>query len=377
MATRSKPPDPRKPGPKPKDPRQVTDDTDNQRLIQELELRQIELEMQNDELLRVHQDLEESWRKVDYLVLERTSELSQTMATLTSEVRQRSQMELELGQAKDRNQWLRDRNHWLANQLAAEEAFREEWTERTCNGGRLAGSGPAVTELCARIEQVACLELPVLLEGEPGSGRGTAAWAIHRQSGRRTLVIQRCGPGVPAEQLERALLGAETAQPAQGQKRLPGRIELAHQGTLFLDEVGELPPQLQTCLLRVYQTQSVSVPGTSPVPAAVRIIASTSQDLEQEAGRGRFRPDLLRVLGEHRIAVPPLRQRREDIPDMVRDFILRFNLQFGREVREVPSAVLEALATYAWPGNLRELEQVIERAVMVSPGPALRLPGPF
>ena len=154
-----------------------------------------------------------------------------------------------------------------------------------------------------------------------------------------------------------------------------GRFELAHQGTLFLDEVGDIPQELQPKLLRVLQEQEFERLGsTRTIKVDVRLVAATNRDLARMVADGRFRSDLYYRLNVFPLVLPPLRERPEDIPRLVRHFTQRFARRMGRRIETIPSAVLDALARYPWPGNVRELQNVIERAVILSPGPTLKVP---
>ncbi len=154
-----------------------------------------------------------------------------------------------------------------------------------------------------------------------------------------------------------------------------GRFELAHQGTLFLDEVGDIPPELQPKLLRVLQEQEFErLGGTRTVKVNVRLVAATHRDLEQMVANGQFRGDLYYRLNVFPVLLPPLRERSDDTPQLVRHFIQKFARRMGRRIETIPAEAMEALVGYPWPGNIRELENVIERAVILSSGPALRLP---
>ena len=154
-----------------------------------------------------------------------------------------------------------------------------------------------------------------------------------------------------------------------------GRFELAHRGTLFLDEVGDIPPELQPKLLRVLQEQEFErLGGTRTIRVDVRLVAATNRDLARMVADGRFREDLYYRLNVFPLVLPPLRERPDDIPRLVRHFTQRFARRMGRRIETIPTAVMEALARYPWPGNVRELQNVIERAVILSPGPTLQVP---
>jgi formate hydrogenlyase transcriptional activator len=154
-----------------------------------------------------------------------------------------------------------------------------------------------------------------------------------------------------------------------------GRFELAHQGTLFLDEVGDIPQELQPKLLRVLQEQEFERLGsTRTIKVDLRLVAATNRDLARMVADGRFRADLYYRLNVFPLVIPPLRERRDDIPPLVRHFTQRFARRMGRRIEAIPGAIMDALVSYPWPGNVRELQNVIERAVILSPGPALQVP---
>src|SRR5262249_35386515 len=180
---------------------------------------------------------------------------------------------------------------------------------------------------------------------------------------------------IPTGLLESELFGHEKGAFTGAIMQKVGRFELAHQGTLFLDEVGDIPPELQPKLLRALQEQEFERLGsTRTVRVDVRLVAATNRDLARMAAEGRFRSDLYYRLNVFPLVLPPLRERREDIPMLAHHFTQRFARRMGRRIEAIPTAVMEALVRYPWPGNIRELQNVIERAVILSPGPALQIP---
>jgi formate hydrogenlyase transcriptional activator len=237
----------------------------------------------------------------------------------------------------------------------------------------LTGDSQAMKAVRLAIQQVARLESTVLILGETGTGKELVARAIHQLSPRRDhlLVAVNCAalaPGVIASEL----FGHEQGAFTGAARRRPGRFELAHQGTIFLDEVGELSPETQVLLLRVLQERVLErVGGTEPIAVDVRVIAATHQDLAAAMQEGRFRADLFFRLNVFPIRVPPLRERREDIPDLVRHFLLHFGRRMNRPVARVSSDTLRLFMGYSWPGNVRELESLVERAMIVSSGDTL------
>lgn len=239
----------------------------------------------------------------------------------------------------------------------------------------LTGDSAAMKSVRLAIQQVARTDSTVLILGETGTGKELVARAIHQLSDRRDrlLVAVNCGalaPGVIASELFGHEQGAYTGAT---QRRL-GRFELAHQGTIFLDEIGELPPDTQVMLLRVLQERTIErVGGSAAVPVDVRVIAATHRDLGAGLSQGTFRADLFYRLNVFPIRVPPLRDRPEDIPDLVRHFQQQFARRMGKPSVDVSQATMEQLRRYPWPGNIRELENIIERATIVSTGPTLHV----
>ena len=226
-----------------------------------------------------------------------------------------------------------------------------------------------------RLEQVAPSDTSVLLLGETGVGKELVAQAIHQLSPRHTrpLVKVNCA-ALPANLIESELFGHEKGAFTGAQAKRVGRFEVAHGGTLFLDEIGELPLELQAKLLGVLQDSEFERLGSSrTIPVDVRVIAATNRDLEEDVRHGRFRADLYYRLQVFPITVPPLRDRREDIPLLVRAFVERFAQKSRKAIHTIPASAMEALQHYVWPGNVRELKNVIERGVINTRGSHLRL----
>jgi formate hydrogenlyase transcriptional activator len=216
----------------------------------------------------------------------------------------------------------------------------------------------------------------VLIRGETGTGKELIARALHELSPRRdrTFVKLNCA-AIPTGLLESELFGHEKGAFTGAISQKVGRFELAHQGTLLLDEVGDIPPELQPKLLRVLQEQEFErLGGTKTIKVDVRLVAATHRDLARLVADGRFREDLYYRLNVFPLVLPPLRERRDDIPRLVRHFTQRFARRMGRRIETIPTAVMDALVRYPWPGNIRELQNVIERAVILSPGPSLQVP---
>lgn len=239
----------------------------------------------------------------------------------------------------------------------------------------LTGESLGMKSVRHAIQQVARTDSTVLILGETGTGKELVARAIHQLSSRRDqlLVSVNCAalaPGVIASEL----FGHEQGAFTGATRRRPGRFELANQGTILLDEVGELPPEMQVLLLRVLQERVIErVGGGEPIPIDVRVIAATHQDLESAVNAGRFRADLYFRLNVFPIQIPPLGERRDDIPDLVRHFLHHFNKRLGKSISQVDPAAMQSLMEYTWPGNVRELENLVERAMIVSSGDRLEI----
>jgi chemotaxis protein methyltransferase CheR len=219
----------------------------------------------------------------------------------------------------------------------------------------------------------------VLILGETGTGKELIARAIHSTSLRkhRPLMKVNCAD-LPPNLIENELFGHEKGAFTGASYRHKGRFEVAHGTTLLLDEIGELPLELQTKLLRVLEYGELERVGSSRTfKVDVRIIAATNRDLEAEVQKGRFREDLWYRLSVFPITVPPLRQRKEDIPLLVNFFIKRFNKEMGKTITSVPKTIMDSLLAYPWPGNVRELKNVIERAVITTHGTTLELMSEF
>lgn len=239
----------------------------------------------------------------------------------------------------------------------------------------LTGDSEAMKAVRLAVQQVARTDSSVLILGETGTGKELVARAIHQLSPRREhlLVAVNCAalaPGLIASEL----FGHEPGAFTGATQRRPGRFELAHQGTIFLDEVGELPPETQVMLLRVLQERIIErVGGSEPVAVDVRVVAATHRDLAVSMNEGRFRSDLFYRLNVFPIRVPPLRERCKDIPDLVRHFLHSFNRRVGKAVTAVSPATLALFDNYHWPGNVRELENLVERAMIVTTGDTLQI----
>jgi formate hydrogenlyase transcriptional activator len=240
----------------------------------------------------------------------------------------------------------------------------------------LIGSSPQFKAVLEDVSSVAAVDCAVLIRGETGTGKEIIARAIHQASARRQhqFVAVNCA-AIPATLLESELFGYERGAFTGAVASRIGRFQAAHHGTIFLDEIGELPVELQPKLLRVLQEQEVERLGSSqPTRVDVRIVAATNQDLEQMLADRTFRLDLFYRLNVFPITIPPLRDRPEDIPLLIHHFLSESARRHGRATPPVPREVLAAMIGYAWPGNIRELQNFIERSVIVSKGQELRAP---
>ena len=264
----------------------------------------------------------------------------------------------------------------LKEQLAKEKAYLEEEVRTEHHFGEIIGESQALRRVLKQVETVAPTGATVLIGGETGTGKELIARALHDLSPcrERTFVKLNCA-AIPTGLLESELFGHEKGAFTGAIAQKVGRFELAHRGTLFLDEVGDIPLELQPKLLRVLQEQEFERLGsTRTIRADVRLVAATNRDLTGMVADGRFREDLYYRLNVFPLVLPALRERRDDIPRLVRHFTQRFARRMGRQIETIPTAVMEALMGYPWPGNVRELQNVIERAVILSPGPILQVP---
>jgi formate hydrogenlyase transcriptional activator len=264
----------------------------------------------------------------------------------------------------------------LKNKLAEEKLYLEEEIRSEFNFEEIIGESPALKRALAQVELAAPAGTTVLLLGETGTGKELFARAIHNLSPRRdrTFVKINCA-AIPSGLLESELFGHERGAFTGAINQKIGRFELADRGTLFLDEVGDLPLELQPKLLRVLQEQEFErLGGNRTQRVDVRVVAATNQDLSQRVAERAFRSDLYYRLNVFPIQIPALRERAEDLPLLVRYFVQRFSRQLNKGVEYIPADAMDALTQYSWPGNVRELENLVERAVLLSPGKELRIP---
>jgi len=255
-----------------------------------------------------------------------------------------------------------------ARRLTQEVAQLKSGLQEVWEFGAIVGRHPRMQEVYKTIGRVAATDVTVLLRGESGTGKELVARAVHlysRRAGKPFVAVS--GAAIPATLLESELFGHERGAFTDAKERKLGKLELAHGGTMFLDEVGDMPLELQVKLLRALQERTFErVGGHEPIRVDVRILAATNRDLEALIKEGRFREDLYYRLNVVSVNLPPLRERRRDIPLLVEHFLAKYAAQLGH--RLVAPAALDRLVGYEWPGNVRELENVIQRAIVMATG---------
>jgi PAS domain S-box-containing protein len=256
------------------------------------------------------------------------------------------------------------------------ESVEEQHVELNQDFEEMVGTSAALKRILQQAESVAPTDATVLILGETGTGKELVARAVHRMSPRRNFpfISLNCA-AIPTGLLESELFGYERGAFTGALQQKIGRFEMAHRGTLFLDEVGDIPLDLQPKLLRALQEKAFErLGGTKTIPIDVRLLAATNRNLTQMMGDKLFRSDLYYRLKVFPITTPPLRDRPEDIPMLARHFTKKYAAKMGRVIESIPAATMQALVNWHWPGNIRELENFIERAVILSRGPSLRAP---
>jgi formate hydrogenlyase transcriptional activator len=264
----------------------------------------------------------------------------------------------------------------LKNKLAQEKLYLEDEIRSEMNFDEIIGESASLRAVLKQVETVAPTDSTVLITGETGTGKELIARAIHNLSPRRerTFVKVNCA-AIPTGLLESELFGHERGAFTGAIAQRIGRFELADGGTIFLDEIGDIPLELQPKLLRVLQEQEFERLGsTHTTRVDIRLVAATNRNLAEMVAARTFRSDLYYRLRVFPILMPPLRDREGDIPSLVRYFVEKHARRMNRKVETIPAETLDQLVQYPWPGNIRELENLIERAVIVSPGPVLRVP---
>lgn len=327
-----------------------------------------EMSRLNNQLSDMHRELARKNAALERLKAGLEQRVEERTADLTSEISKHKQTEKRLRKAfKEIEQ--------LKKQLHSDYTYLQEELKSEHNFEDIIGKSDVLKYVLFKIEQVATTDATVLLLGETGTGKELVARAIHNRSPRnkRPLVKLDCATLAP-NLIESELFGREKGAFTGAQERQVGRFEFADGSTIFLDEIGELPLALQSKLLRVIQDGEFErLGGNRSIKVDVRIIAATNRNLEEEIKKGRFRQDLWYRLHVFPITLPPLRQRTEDIPLLVNEFVKRYGKKIGKRITSVPDTTMDKLKRYPWPGNIRELQNVIERAVINTPGTVLLL----
>jgi formate hydrogenlyase transcriptional activator len=264
----------------------------------------------------------------------------------------------------------------LDERLTKEKLYLKEQIAQTQNGGGILGSSPAIRRVFEKVCSVAQFDSSVLITGETGTGKGLVAKAIHKLSQRREhpFIKVDCG-SIPSGLMESELFGNQKGAYTNAYTDRIGRLELAHRGTIFLDEIGDLPLELQPKLLRALQDREFDrLGGNKSVQVNVRLIAATNRNLALMVEEGSFRQDLYYRLNVFPIVLPPLRERPQDIPLLARHFMQKFARKMNKQLDDISSRAMQALLGWNWPGNVRELENVVERAVILSQDFVLELP---
>ncbi len=290
------------------------------------------------------------------------------MSGWVQDITERKQSEIDLKKAFSEIRQLKDK-------LEAERAYLQEEIKLEYNYENIIGQSDEINYVLYKVEQIAASDTIVLVLGETGTGKELIARAIHGLSSRkdRALVKINCAT-LPATLIESELFGHEKGAFTGAHARQLGRFEVADGATLFLDEIGELPLELQPKLLRVIQDGEFErLGGSQTIKVDVQVIAATNRHLEEEVRKGRFREDLWYRLNVFPITVPPLRERSDDIFLLVDAFVDKISKRLGKSIENIPAIVMNTLKAYHWPGNIRELENVLERAVINSSGPKLHL----
>src|SRR5712692_3585119 len=311
-----------------------------------------------------------SRRRAERLLTEARDNLELRVAERTGELTLANQ-ELQSIQAELQSE--KDRLKLLTDKLAQEKLYLEDEIRTEANFEEIIGKSAELRRVLKLVETVAPTDSTVLVYGDTGTGKELIARAIHNLSPRRskTFVKLNCA-AIPMGLLESELFGHEKGAFTGAIAQRIGRFEVANGGTIFLDEIGEIPLELQPKLLRVLQEREFERLGSSrTLRTDARLIAATNRDLETMVSEQRFRSDLFFRLNVFPVHVPPLQEREGDIPLLVRHFTQQFSRRMNRMIETIPSAAMDSLCRYHWPGNIRELQNVIERAVIISAGPAL------
>jgi formate hydrogenlyase transcriptional activator len=314
------------------------------------------------------EELQKAHDKLEFIVNERTKELTNANAQLIQEIEERKNAEESLRETlkevKQLKAKLREENLYLREEFNLLQSHKD-----------IVGNSEAIRTVLIQIEQVAGTESTVLIQGETGTGKELVATAVHDLSPRKDrLMIKVNCAALPPTLVESELFGREKGAFTGALSKQIGRFELADGSTIFLDEIDALPLELQAKLLRVLESGEFERLGSPrTVKIDVRIISATNRDLAMVVGEGGFREDLYYRLNVFRIIVPPLRERKEDILPLAWSFVKELSKRMGKRIESIPQNGVEALQVYPWPGNVRELRNIIERAMIVTAGPVLHL----
>ncbi|MBU3949553.1 MAG: sigma 54-interacting transcriptional regulator [Proteobacteria bacterium] len=317
---------------------------------------------------RAEEALQKAYGELDLKVKERTGELSRANEQLLETIDEHKRMEESLRTALSEIKTMKD-------QLEAENIYFLNEHKMKYRFENIIGQSDGLKYVLYRAEQVAPTNTTILILGETGTGKELIAAAIHEMSPRkkRPLITVNCA-ALPGNLIESELFGREKGAYTGADTRQIGRFEIANGSTLCLDEIGELPLEFQAKLLRVIQHNEFERLGSSrTIKVDVRIVATTNRDLAEEVRKGRFRQDLYYRLNVFPITVPPLRQRKDDIPLLAQAFIGRYSRKLGKNITSIQKETMKVLQDYPWPGNIRELESIIERAAILCPGPVFQL----
>lgn len=308
-------------------------------------------------------------------VAKRTAALTKANDDLQLEVTERKRAEQALQENVTALKSAFDEIQVLKDQLYKENLALREEIDVDRMFEEIVGSSPALQAVLARVAKVAPADSTVLITGETGTGKELVARAIHKRSHRsaRAFVSVNCA-AIPRDLIASEMFGHEKGAFTGATHRRLGRFESADSGTIFLDEVGELPAEMQIALLRVLQEREFQrVGGNEPLRTDARVVAATNRDLQAAIAEGGFREDLFYRLNVFPIEVPPLRERKEDIPLLVQYFVERYATKAGKKITSISKRSMEILRTYRWPGNVRELQNVIERSVIISEAETLSI----
>ncbi len=263
---------------------------------------------------------------------------------------------------------------YYKQQLEEEKTYLQQEIQSKYSFENIIGNGPEMQKVFYLLSQVAATDSTVLILGETGTGKELIARAIHNRSLReKGLMVKVDCAALPLQLAESELFGHEKGSFTDAHERHIGKFEIADNGTLFLDEIGELPPELQVKLLRAIQEKEIErIGGKSPIKTNVRIIAATNRNLQREVEDGRFRLDLFYRLNVFSITLPPLRERKGDIPELTAYYLAQFSRKTGKNIQHVSGSVMKQLMNYPWPGNVREFEHLLERTVLITTGNVIR-----